>query len=53
MYNSPENGGKKWDWQRDRSETRRRWRESGVTPRELLRLVQMMKERGINPNRFN
>ena len=47
-----ENDGDTLDWQNIRSEIRRSWRESGVTPRELLRLIQTMKQGGLTPTRL-
>ena len=43
-----------WDQQKWQNEERTKsWRESGVTPRELLQLVQMMRAGGVNPNRLS
>ena len=39
------------EWKKWRSDQRSRWRESGLAPKELLRLVQTMTEGGIIPNR--
>ena len=47
-----ENDGDTLDWQNIRSEIRRSWRESGVTPRELLRLIQTMKQGSLTPTRL-
>ena len=41
-----------WDWQKSRTEIRTGWRQSGVTPRELLRLVHLIKEGGLTPDRL-
>ena len=52
MCESSENDGDTLDWQNIRAEIRMRWRESGVTPRELLRLIQTVNEGGLTPNRL-
>ena len=52
MCKSAENDGDALDWQNIRAEIRTRWRESGVTPRELLRLILTMNEEGLALNRL-
>ena len=46
------NVGNLSDWRKWRSEQGARWRESGLSPKELLGLVQLMREGGRKPSRL-